>query len=102
MKGQIDRRTFVKASGAAAVGMSLTSPLAFARGRNSPNEKVVVAVMGVNSRGQALAHSFAKAAGAEVGYICDPDERAMARSVKSTAERQDRTPKGVKDFRQLE
>ena len=41
---------------------------------------VVVAVMGVNSRGNELAKAFVRT-GAEVGYICDVDSRAVENTV---------------------
>ena len=45
-------------------------------GARSPAETVVVAVMGVNSRGNELAKAFARS-GAGVAYICDVDSRAV-------------------------
>ncbi len=99
MSASINRRTFVKTAAAAGMGLGAFHPLPFIRRR--PNETLVVAVMGVNGRGQALANSFAQTANAEVGFICDVDERAIAKTVQSVGERQDRAPQGVKDFRTL-
>ncbi|MEZ4701532.1 MAG: Gfo/Idh/MocA family oxidoreductase [Rhodothermales bacterium] len=101
MSQPVDRRTFVKTAAAAGLGLGLTGPLQGLRRPASPNAKLVVAVMGVNGRGGALANSFALTPGAEVGFICDVDERAIAKAVKDVRERQDREPKGVKDFRTL-
>jgi predicted dehydrogenase len=64
-----------------------------------PSNKVVVAVAGVNSRGASLAGHFARQPDCEVGYICDVDERAMAKSVERVGQIQNRKPKAEKDFR---
>ncbi len=96
----VDRRTFLKAASAAGVGLWVSGRVSPAHGyRGSPNEKVVVGVMGVHSRGEVLAKSFASAANAEVGYICDVDERALAKCVATVEELQGRAPRGVVDFR---
>ena len=96
----MNRRNFVKTSGAAGLGLAAT-PLSAAFGKNSPNEKVVVAVMGVNGRGRALANSFAQAEGSEVAFICDPDANVLQRCIDGVAEHQDKTPEGISDFRTL-
>jgi hypothetical protein len=43
----------------------------------SPSEKVVVGVVGTNSRGATLANIFAGTTNVEVGYICDVDENVL-------------------------
>src|SRR5206468_1381946 len=37
----------------------------------------------------------------EIAYICDVDDRAIAKGVKAALKRQKTEPKGVKDFRKL-
>ena len=101
MKELSSRRDFVKTAAAAGMGLGIAGHLSVARGLNAPSNKVVVAVMGVDGRGGALANSFARQEGSEVAYICDVDERAIAKVVKSVSEHQDRTPEGVKDFRTI-
>jgi predicted dehydrogenase len=94
------RRDFIKNTGLAAAGIGLSGlamPSVFAGG--SPGRKVVVAVAGVNSRGRGLARDFAQQPDCEVAYICDVDERAMARTVESVGQVQSQKPKAEKDFR---
>jgi predicted dehydrogenase len=58
----------------------------------------------VNSRGNALARAFARTDGAEVGYVCDVDGRAVTRTVAdvSGAEgAQERQPSGAEDVRRV-
>jgi predicted dehydrogenase len=37
----------------------------------------------------------------EVAYVCDVDERAIRKGVSIVDQKQDRTPKGVADFRRI-
>jgi len=82
----------------AGLGLSgLHMPYTFAQG--SPNNKVVVAVMGVNGRGDGMARQFARMPNCEIGYVCDVDERAAARTIERLATAQANKPKAEKDFR---
>jgi hypothetical protein len=51
MTEHIDRRTFVVHGGAAALGMTAVGSTLRYRAGVGPSDRVVVAVMGVNSRG---------------------------------------------------
>jgi len=96
----MDRRDFIKNSGLTIAGLGLSGlamPTVFAQG--SPNKRVVIAVMGVNGRGNYMAKLFAKMPDCEVAYICDVDERAKAKTISEVAAIQTRSPKGEKDFR---
>jgi predicted dehydrogenase len=95
------RREFVKSAAATGVGLSVAPGLARGSVKGSPNDRTVVAVMGTNSRGAALARVFARQPGAEVAFICDPEVGALDKGVKATLEAQEKTPKGVKDFRKV-
>ena len=99
MKRLTDRRTFIKTASAGVAGATL---LGAARGMAAPSNRLVAAVMGVNSRGGVLATSFARAEGCEVAVICDVDERATARSIKEVSEvGTGRVPTGVVDVREV-
>ncbi len=94
------RREFVKSAAVTGVGLSVAPGLAHsACAGSAPSDRVVVAVMGTNSRGAALATVFARQPDAEVAFICDVEEGALAKGVKASLEAQDKTPKGVVDFR---
>ena len=96
----INRRDFIKSSGLVAAGIGLsgfTAPKVFANG--APNKKIVVAIAGVNGRGNHMARLFAAMPDCEVGYICDVDERAMNRTADNVAKIQTVKPKTEKDFR---
>ena len=63
------------------------------------NERIIVSVMGVNSRGNALAGNFASQSNCEVAHICDVDSRAAEKCLKNVQEKQEAKAKGFGDFR---
>lgn len=98
---RLPRRAFLRRTAAAAVGAATFSILPPLRGADSPGNTLVLGVMGVNGRGLDLARGFSAIPGAEVGYLCDVDSRAMDRAVKDISGKQARAPKAVKDFRRI-
>ncbi|MGB7294839.1 MAG: Gfo/Idh/MocA family oxidoreductase [Candidatus Aminicenantales bacterium] len=93
-----NRREFLRQAAAAGVGFGVLGGLDF-RFAQGANERLQIAVIGVNSRGHALAETFAHLKDAHVAYICDVDIRAVSRTVQAVATLQDRRPVGVEDFR---
>src|SRR5664280_2167137 len=63
--------------------------------------KKAVAGIGCNSRGASMAATFARQKNAEVIYICDVDDIAMQKGIKSVKEVTGKEPKGVRDFRKI-
>ncbi len=63
------------------------------------NEKIRASVMGVNSRGNALAQNFAYQTECDVIHICDVDSRAIEKCVADVLKIQDKKPEGLVDFR---
>ena len=77
------RRDFIKATGTfAALGAMGFSSKSYARIIGA-NERVNVGVMGVNGRGAGMAANFAKQKNTEVIYICDVEEKALAKGVNA-------------------
>ena len=64
----------------AGIGISALGRVPALYGQNAPSRRINVAVMGVNSRGDVLAQTFAQANGAEVVYVCDVDSLIRALS----------------------
>ena len=98
------RRSFIKKSvaGAAAVAAGGVLPGFSARSYSSipgANDRVLVAVMGVNSRGKALAGSFARQDNVDIIYICDVDSRAEAACSDSIEKMGKKRPAACRDFR---
>ncbi|MCC5941797.1 MAG: Gfo/Idh/MocA family oxidoreductase [Balneolaceae bacterium] len=95
----MDRRTFIKSSALTSAAIGLSGPLTFARGIGSPNEKVVVAIMGGRGRAGYLAEVFAEVEGTEVKSIFDVDNRPLEELADKVAEIQGRRPEIGTDFR---
>lgn len=87
----------MKASAAGMAGAVLATGLP--RRVLGANETIQVAVMGVNSRGRALAVEFAKNPRARVAAICDVDSRAVASAVAAVEKVSGSRPEGIRDFR---
>ncbi len=98
-----NRRDFLKKASATTLGVSLLGGHQYGAFSSAPaNDKLVVGIMGVNSRGSALATGFAKTPGIEVAYICDVDDNALKKGLKAVADTgQKKQPKAVKDFRAI-
>jgi predicted dehydrogenase len=64
------------------------------------NDRIHMAIIGVNGRGAAMAPIFAKQDNTEVSYICDVDEKARTKGVEAVAKTGKPAPKALNDFRQ--
>ncbi|GAB3915637.1 Gfo/Idh/MocA family protein [Larkinella terrae] len=98
------RREFIKKTVAGTTALSLGgilpgfSPKSYGNILGA-NERIKVAVMGVNSRGFALASNFALQKNCEVIHICDVDSRAADKAIATVADLQKSRPKATPDFR---
>jgi predicted dehydrogenase len=98
----MERRKFIQ--NVAITGTSLLVGPGLAMGgifKGSPNKKVVVGVMGVNSRGAFLAQKLAALPDVEIGYICDVDSNAMGKCIADIAKITGKKPTGIADIRHL-
>jgi predicted dehydrogenase len=100
------RRNFIKkaATGVATLSVGGILPGFSAKSYNKiigANERVLVAVMGVNSRGSALANNFAVQPNGEVAAICDVDSRAAIKCIEEVAKKQSSKPQNIPDFRKV-
>ncbi|MEQ1586408.1 MAG: Gfo/Idh/MocA family oxidoreductase [Cyclobacteriaceae bacterium] len=93
------RRDFIRQSALAGAGI-LLSPSVFSITK-SQSEKVVIGVVGTNSRGHYLARMFAQLPNVEVGYICDVDANVMSKTIAEIEKLTGKKPKGEKDVRKL-
>jgi predicted dehydrogenase len=87
------RRQFLGIAGAAAAGMALPARAA------SAAETVVVAVMGVNSRGSQLIDDIVRVPGMEISTLVEVDEGIAARVAKKLVDLGRRAPTIVRDVR---
>ncbi len=108
----LDRREFLAhssqtgiglAAGAALVGAAQQTVAADAPSAKpvSPNEKIVLGIVGVRGRGSMLGPDFAKRPDCEVAYICDVDSSLHGSRAKAIEDVQGRAPQTVQDIRRV-
>ncbi|NNE00724.1 MAG: Gfo/Idh/MocA family oxidoreductase [Pirellulaceae bacterium] len=99
-----DRRLFLKA-GSALAATAITRPSPFVSAQESstqsPSEKIVLGIMGVNGRGKAIARGMMNQPNVQIGYICDVDSRAAELTAKLVTKDQGTAPKVAGDFRRV-
>ncbi|MDI1323477.1 MAG: Gfo/Idh/MocA family oxidoreductase [Algoriphagus sp.] len=102
MKKDVNRRNFIKTVATGSLGLGvMSSAHSFNILSQYPvQDKVRVAIMGVNGRGSQHVQAFAKVPNAEISYICDVDSRAVTNGLALT-EKSGVTnkPQGISDFR---
>jgi predicted dehydrogenase len=95
---QKSRRSFLKTSSAAAVGISATTAIKAA----SANETIRLGVIGCGGRGSAVAGEFADLKNCEVIFLCDPDSRRAGSLAETISKKSgNRTPQTTDDPRKL-
>lgn len=99
-----ERRDFLKKAvlGTAAVTIGAALPGFSARSYKNilgANDRIRVAVMGVNSRGLALASNFARQTDCQVAHICDVDTRAAEACIAAVEKITGSRPQASPDFR---
>ena len=97
----IDRREFIRTSSAAGLGIAVTGRLGAPAivSTRSPNDQVVVAVMGLNGRGMVHARNFRRLKHTAVAYICDVDATVLAKAGRDLQSDEGALPKALGDFR---
>src|SRR5664279_4817083 len=94
----MERRKFIQQTGTAAAGITILNFPVF--GKNAPSNKVIVAVMGVNSRGAYLAKCYSELPNVEVAYLCDVEDGAIQNALAAVKDAK-RKPVIQKDIRKL-
>ena len=64
------------------------------------NERINVAVMGMNGRGSSLARNFSRQANTQVTYVCDVEESALTKGANAIVEITNSEPNAIVDFRE--
>ena len=103
MNQSIDRRSFIKGGAAAGLGVGLAAVLPSvmrAAQSQSPSSRVRVAVVGTHNRGLEIIQSLGGISEAEIVYVCDVEDGALALGMNEVAkEAPSARPKALKDFR---
>lgn len=96
------RREFLRRSTIATATLAASGrlePAARARAKDSVNDRITVAMVGVKGRGNALLHALAGNPGVQLKYVCDVDESVLQSRTDEVASRLGRRPEPIKDFR---
>src|SRR5262245_26494308 len=99
MPKHTNRRTFLQLS--LASGAALAVPALARSADASPNNKIVVGVMGTGGRGTALAKTFQQQSGVDVAYVCDVDRKRVDKAAAEVGKISGKAPKTVTDFRRI-
>jgi len=99
----LNRRNFLKDSASAGVTAGLTAGVAMAASgsTSSASDKMVVGLMGCGGRGTYLISRFANRPDVTVKYVCDADQRRLARPAEAVGGATGKTPQGITDFRKM-
>jgi predicted dehydrogenase len=92
----LDRRHFLHTTAAAGLTAAVAAGAAA-----KPNEKIVLAVMGLHGRGRGLLNGFCGFDNVEIAYLCDPDSTVLPAAVKVVESKKKQTPKTEKDVRKV-
>jgi predicted dehydrogenase len=102
-----NRREFIKKVAVGSAGIAVGGP-SFGFSAKSykrivgANALLRVATIGVNSRGNSMSGTFAGQKNAEVGTICDVDERAIPKAIATVKKNvPSATPKSERDCRKV-
>ncbi|MFA5588194.1 MAG: Gfo/Idh/MocA family oxidoreductase [Mariniphaga sp.] len=103
-KSNESRRDFIKKTAGVSAGLVVGGVLPGFSASSykrilGANEMLRVSVMGVNSRGNALAKNFAFQENCEVIHICDVDSRATEKCIAAVEKVQNKKPAGFVDIR---
>src|SRR3989339_1930893 len=98
----MDRRNFLRKAGAGAVSLAAAGPwVKTGLAKNSPNETINVAVIGLNNRGSQHAENFAKMPNVNVALLCDIDENLLPKGAADIEKISGKKPRTEKDLRKV-
>ncbi len=65
------------------------------------NDRIRMGIMGTNGRGRKMSANFALQNNTDVLYICDVEEKALAKGIKAVEDAVNKTPKSETDIRRM-
>ncbi len=95
----MERRSFIKQSSAAGAAVLLSPGVPGLINPLGANDKVVIAVAGLRSRGAQLSHEFSTIPGCEIKYLVDVDSRYFSPLSEEVKENQGTKPQNISDYR---
>jgi len=103
MASSIQRRDFLRNLSLTGTSVLLSPLLSSVNSffTGSPNNKVVLGIMGTHSRGTFLAETFAILPDVEIGFICDPDQKVLEKTIADVYKITGKKPVGFADIRKM-
>ena len=102
MMDYIDRRSFIKKTGVATAGTLVGSKvLGQPPKRNSPNDEVRVAVIGIRSRGKDHYRALSRIPNVKIATLCDIDQRLLPEAVAEVEKLTGYTPGTATEYRKV-
>ncbi|MEY4006189.1 MAG: 1,5-anhydro-D-fructose reductase, partial [Verrucomicrobiota bacterium] len=97
----VSRRSFIRTGALAAGSMALISGTSSSARVIGANNRLRIAVAGLNGRGKSHIAGWLEQPNVEIAYLIDPDQKVLDRTLKSLAEKTagKYTTKGVRDVR---
>jgi len=97
-----DRRSFLKRAAAGGIAATFSISGTKASGRVlGANDRVRIAVAGINGRGQAHITAYGEMRDVEIAWLVDPDSRLFASRSAQVQKLAGNTPRCVQDFRRV-
>ncbi len=93
---QNSRREFIKNTAIATAGFFIVPRFVLGKGYVAPSDRLIVAGIGVGGKGESDIMSFYKSGKADIGFLCDVDDRRAATSIKNFPK-----AKYYKDWREM-
>src|SRR5262245_41532717 len=90
------RRTFLKSAGLGAAALAVNAASSHAAQR-----RLVLGAIGPGGMGTGHLRHLTARNDVEVAYVCDPDQKRLAAAAKLVESKTNKTPKAVKDLRQI-
>lgn len=100
MTDAMNRRLFLGTAAATGLAYGLAHRTLRAAA-DSPNEQIVVGVMGTGGRGTTHSVNFSKFSGVQVAYVCDVDEQRAGQAAGAVEKAAGKKPDAVTDFRRI-
>ncbi|HEY0244050.1 MAG TPA: Gfo/Idh/MocA family oxidoreductase [Mucilaginibacter sp.] len=101
------RREFIKTLAVASAGIAVSGKSFGFTAKSykkiiGANDRIHVAIIGLNGRGGSMAGTFAHQKNLEIGTVCDVDSRTIPKAIKTITDAgQTTAPKGEKDCRKV-
>ena len=97
----LNRRRFLKNTGSVAAAVAAAPIVKSGWSKDSPNDTIRIAVIGIRSRGQEHYKEWSKMPNVEVATLCDVDESLFPKALKEMEGLSSKKPKTELDIRKV-